>query len=142
MCVNKNTKVKYKSWLSIHFNIFCPVFWPGLHQFRDWPESWGRDAGPNGHPVRPDTIQYSTDINIYFLSWFLKVQNSTEQYSTVQYRTLRYSIEQYSTVQYSTQQYSTVQYSTLHYIILNNGILKSNSSIFPRSEGNITQYTP
>ena len=29
-----------------------------------------------------------------------------------------------------------------HYIILNNGILKSNSSIFPRSEGYITQYTP
>ena len=28
------------------------------------------------------------------------------------------------------------------YIILNNGILKSNSSIFPRSEGYITQYTP
>ena len=26
-----------------------------------------------------------------------------------------------------------------HYIILNNGILKSNSSIFPRSEGYITQ---
>ena len=31
---------------------------------------------------------------------------------------------------------------TLHYIILNNGILKSNSSKFPRSEGYITQYTP
>ena len=29
-----------------------------------------------------------------------------------------------------------------HYIILNNGILKSNSSIFPRSQGYITQYTP
>ena len=29
-----------------------------------------------------------------------------------------------------------------HYIILNIGILKSNSSIFPRSEGYITQYTP
>ena len=29
-----------------------------------------------------------------------------------------------------------------HYIILNNGILKSNSSIIPRSEGYITQYTP
>ena len=29
-----------------------------------------------------------------------------------------------------------------HYIILNNGILKSNSSIFPWSEGYITQYTP
>ena len=29
-----------------------------------------------------------------------------------------------------------------HYIILNNEILKSNSSIFPRSEGYITQYTP
>ena len=29
-----------------------------------------------------------------------------------------------------------------HYINLNNGILKSNSSIFPRSEGYITQYTP
>ena len=29
-----------------------------------------------------------------------------------------------------------------HYIIPNNGILKSNSSIFPRSEGYITQYTP
>ena len=28
-----------------------------------------------------------------------------------------------------------------HYIILNNGILKSNSLIFPWSEGNITQYT-
>ena len=31
---------------------------------------------------------------------------------------------------------------TVHYIILNNGILKSNSSIFPRSEWYITQYTP
>ena len=31
---------------------------------------------------------------------------------------------------------------TEHYIILNNGILKSNSSILPRSEGYITQYTP
>ena len=30
----------------------------------------------------------------------------------------------------------------LHYIILNNEILKSNSSIFPQSEGYITQYTP
>ena len=30
----------------------------------------------------------------------------------------------------------------VHYIIINNGILKSNSSIFPRSEGYITQYTP
>ena len=29
-----------------------------------------------------------------------------------------------------------------HYIIPNNGILKSNSSIFPQSEGYITQYTP
>ena len=29
-----------------------------------------------------------------------------------------------------------------HYIILNNGILKSNTSIFPHSEGYITQYTP
>ena len=29
-----------------------------------------------------------------------------------------------------------------HYIILNNGILKSNSSLFPRSEGYISQYTP
>ena len=28
-----------------------------------------------------------------------------------------------------------------HYIILNNGILKSNSSIFSWSEGYITQYT-
>ena len=31
---------------------------------------------------------------------------------------------------------------TLHYIFLNNGILKLNSSIFPQSEGYITQYTP
>ena len=31
---------------------------------------------------------------------------------------------------------------TTHYIILNNGILKLNSLIFPRSEGYITQYTP
>ena len=30
----------------------------------------------------------------------------------------------------------------LHYIILSNGILTSNSSIFPRSKGYITQYTP
>ena len=30
----------------------------------------------------------------------------------------------------------------LYYIILNNGILKSNSTIFPRSKGYITQYTP
>ena len=30
----------------------------------------------------------------------------------------------------------------VHYIILNNGILKSDSSIFPRSEEYITQYTP
>ena len=29
-----------------------------------------------------------------------------------------------------------------HYIILNNAIIKSNSSIFTRSEGYITQYTP
>ena len=33
-------------------------------------------------------------------------------------------------------------YKTLHYIILTNGILKSNSSVFPRSEGFISQYTP
>ena len=32
--------------------------------------------------------------------------------------------------------------SKKHYIILNNGILKSNSTIYPRSEGYITQYTP
>ena len=31
---------------------------------------------------------------------------------------------------------------TVNYIILNNGILKSNSLIFPQSEGYITQYTP
>ena len=30
----------------------------------------------------------------------------------------------------------------IHYIILNNGILKSNSSIFSRSKGYITEYTP
>ena len=30
----------------------------------------------------------------------------------------------------------------VHYIILNNGILKSNSSIFPLSEVYISQYTP
>ena len=29
-----------------------------------------------------------------------------------------------------------------HYIILNNGILISNSSVFPWSEGYILQYTP
>ena len=29
-----------------------------------------------------------------------------------------------------------------HYIILNNGILKSNPSVFPWSEGYIYQYTP
>ena len=29
-----------------------------------------------------------------------------------------------------------------HYIIHNNGILKSNSSVFPQSEGYILQYTP
>ena len=29
-----------------------------------------------------------------------------------------------------------------HYIILNSGILKSNSTTFPWSEGHITQYTP
>ena len=28
------------------------------------------------------------------------------------------------------------------YIILNNGILKSNSLLYPRSEGHISQYTP
>ena len=33
-------------------------------------------------------------------------------------------------------------YSSVHYIILNNGILKSNSSVFPWSEGYISQYTP
>ena len=31
---------------------------------------------------------------------------------------------------------------TVHYIIHNNGILKSNTTIFPRSKGYITQYTP
>ena len=31
---------------------------------------------------------------------------------------------------------------TVHYIIHNNGILKSNTTIFPWSEGYITQYTP
>ena len=31
---------------------------------------------------------------------------------------------------------------TEHYIILNNGILKSNASIFPRNKGRNTQYTP
>ena len=41
-------------------------------------------------------------------------------------------------VQYSS--YRTVH--TGHYIILDNGILKSNSSVFPRSEGFISQYTP
>ena len=30
---------------------------------------------------------------------------------------------------------------TVNYIILNNGILKSNSLVFPQSEGYITQYT-
>ena len=35
-----------------------------------------------------------------------------------------------------------LKYSTVHYIILNNGILKSNSTIFPWSKGFITQYTP
>ena len=30
----------------------------------------------------------------------------------------------------------------LHYIILNNGILKSNSLVFPRSKGYISQHTP
>ena len=29
-----------------------------------------------------------------------------------------------------------------HYIILNNGILRSNTSVFPQSEGYISQYTP
>ena len=38
--------------------------------------------------------------------------------------------------------YSALQLNMVHYIILKNGILKSNSSIFPRSEGYITQYTP
>ena len=40
--------------------------------------------------------------------------------------------------------YSALPYppNPIHYIILNNGILKSNSSVFPRSEGYITQYTP
>ena len=33
-------------------------------------------------------------------------------------------------------------YLISHFIILNNGILISNSSIFPQSEGYITQYTP
>ena len=30
----------------------------------------------------------------------------------------------------------------IHYIILNNGILRSNSSVYPRSEVYISQYTP
>ena len=30
---------------------------------------------------------------------------------------------------------------TVHYIILKNGVLRSNSLIFPWSEGYITQYT-
>ena len=51
--------------------------------------------------------------------------------------------EMYWTVMYLCNElHFTVQYSTVHYIILNNGILKSNSSIFPRSKGYITQYTP
>ena len=47
-----------------------------------------------------------------------------------------------TTVQCSAVQCSAVQCSAVHYIILNNGILKSNSSIFPKSKGYITQYTP
>ena len=35
-----------------------------------------------------------------------------------------------------------LKFNLFHYIILNNGILKSNSTIFPRSKGFITQYTP
>ena len=39
--------------------------------------------------------------------------------------------------------YSLVYMSnTRHCIILNNGILKSNSSVFPQNEGYISQYTP
>ena len=42
--------------------------------------------------------------------------------------------------QYTNQHYQIdlKQQYTAHYIILNNGILKSSSSIFPRSEGYIT----
>ena len=39
-------------------------------------------------------------------------------------------------------EYTRAHFNTLHYIIPNNGILKSNCSIFPWSEGYITQYTP
>ena len=38
--------------------------------------------------------------------------------------------------------YAYVKLNIKQYIILNNGILKSNSSLFPQSEGYITQYTP
>ena len=51
----------------------------------------------------------------------------------------------HSTVYCTVLELQSCVYSTvyiIHYIILNNGTLKSNSSIFPRSEGYITQYTP
>ena len=46
----------------------------------------------------------------------------------------------YTYIQYIQYTVYSIQY--IHYILLNNGILKSNSLIFPRSEGYITQYTP
>ena len=65
-------------------------------------------------------------------------------YRTLQYRlsllngTLQYWIPWlYCTVQYI----KPWPYNIIHYIIINNGIMKSNSSIFPRSEGYITHYT-
>ena len=42
----------------------------------------------------------------------------------------------------ATPHISSVALGPYHYIILNNRILKLNSSIFPWSEGYITQYTP
>ena len=63
--------------------------------------------------------------------------------NTLQYHKLQWSAVQknYSKVQYS-KHYLKFYISNLHCIIRNNGILKSNSSIFPWSEGYITQYTP
>ena len=84
------------------------------------------------------TVQYSAQyctVQLYiFLVWGLL--EVPVQYSTGQWTVL------YCTVVHSLGVRVAGGACTVHYIILNNGILISNSSIFPRSKGYITLYTP
>ena len=70
------------------------------------------------------------------------ISPSSINFGTLKVSALKYSKRICSAMKYRTVQSNTEKGSLEYYIILNNGILKLNSSIFPRSEGYITQYTP